>query len=434
MTKNEIQLFLDTEMSRLGLSKKTIPVYTTWVYKLMDFYPGRNLESIKFNEIQDFLNHHVQHTRYSPSSINIAFNALILLYNRLWRKNYPIERIVKPRPVVVKREYLGEHEILSLLAVTTNLKHKAMLTIAYSAGLEVGQIKNIRLEDVDYKRSHIQVRDGKGKYYRRAILAESAKTILAEYLKEYKPKQFLFEGATSGKKYAETTLNNILSQNLVKAGIHRKMTFRALKYSYVLHLCSQGVPLIRILENLGIDNTHTLLVYSRLVALGRQDLNHSPLDQLPVLSSRNADIDSVNLLKVIKKIKNVDERDYLIEAMRCMENKALRAGIIFAWTAANLNIRRKCISKGYRLLNLARVKHDQGSREIKKEEDFSYIKDKTTLMISLELGLFDKSEKDVLETHLNLRNMCGHPSNYRPDGLKAASFISDLLELVFSRK
>lgn len=420
-------------MNRVGLSGRTIPAYSAWVFKLMDFYPNKELERVSFEEIEEFLNHQIKANKFSASSINIAFNSLVFLYNRIWKKDYPFERITKPKSQPIDREFLKEDEVIALLDATINIKHRAMLAVSYSAGLEVSQLKYLKISDIDYVRSLISIRDGKGKLKRNAVLAKALKPLLKEYLKEYKPIRFIFEGSKPNKPYSETSLNKILASNLAKAGIHRKMTFRSLKYSYAMHLHTQGVPMIRILEHMGIANSSTLVIYSELGALGKKSVEHSPLDQLSASQNSNRNTDTQHLVKAIEKIKNKDERDYLIEALRCIENSATRAGIIFAWTAANLNIRRKCLARGKSATNTARIKHEPNSRQINNEEDFSYIKDRTTLLIAKELGIYDKSEKDILTTHLDLRNSCGHPSKYRPDGLKAASFLSDLLSLVFAR-
>ena len=49
----------------------------------------------------------------------------------------------------------------------------------------------------------------------------------------------------------------------------------------------------------------------------------------------------------------------------------------------------------------------------------------------LDLGEFDKNEKDTIEEALNLRNRCGHPGKYRPGIKKASSFIEDIISVVF---
>jgi len=57
---------------------------------------------------------------------------------------------------------LSREEVVGLLKVTTNLKHKALLMTAYSAGLRVGEVVRLKVSDVDAKRMQIRVTAGKG--------------------------------------------------------------------------------------------------------------------------------------------------------------------------------------------------------------------------------------------------------------------------------
>ena len=88
---------------------------------------------------------------------------------------------------------------------------------------------------------------------------------------------------------------------------------------------------------------------------------------------------------------------------------------------------------GKTMLNAAIQKHDTRAKEIKKEDDFAYIKDSVLLMAAQELGEIDKGEKDSLEDCLDLRNKCGHPGNYKPKSLKASSFMEELINIVFKK-
>ena len=144
-------------------------------------------------------------------------------------------------------------------------------------------------------------------------------------------------------------------------------------------------------------------------------------------------INAEYLEKSIHLVTDNDERDYLIEALVCLNNGSLRAGIIFAWNAAILNMRTKCFKHGATTLNNAIIKHDPKAKTINKLDDFAYIKDSTTLQVAQDLGEIDKGEKDALVDCLDLRNKCGHPGQYRPKPIKAASFLEELLTIVFQK-
>jgi hypothetical protein len=82
-------------------------------------------------------------------------------------------------------------------------------------------------------------------------------------------------------------------------------------------------------------------------------------------------------------------------------------------------------------LNAAVQKFDRKARTVNKVDDFAYLKDSTVLLVAKEVGEFDKNQKDILEECLNLRNKCGHPGKYAPRPFKVASFIEDLVTILF---
>jgi integrase/recombinase XerD len=89
-------------------------------------------------------------------------------------------RVAHPRnlPVVLSRE-----EVTRLLAATTCLKHQAVLSVAYGAGLRVAEVAALKVTDIDSERMLIRVERGKGGRYRNAILPADLLTLLREWWK-----------------------------------------------------------------------------------------------------------------------------------------------------------------------------------------------------------------------------------------------------------
>ena len=77
---------------------------------------------------------------------------------------------------------------------TENLKHHAMLCLAYAAGLHVSEVVNVELKDIDSKRMMITLRQAKGKKDRQVMLREKLLVLLRNYFRKYKPRRWLFEG------------------------------------------------------------------------------------------------------------------------------------------------------------------------------------------------------------------------------------------------
>lgn len=141
---------------------------------------------------------------------------------------------------------------------------------------------------------------------------------------------------------------------------------------------------------------------------------------------------SVSSLETLAaKVAHNDVRDYILESIKCLKFDALRPAIVFLWAGAVYVVRDKCVAKGLPQVNAAVRVHDAKAREIKKADDFAYIKESTLLLAAEGVGVLDKNQRTTLEDALDLRNKCGHPTKYAPGIIKASSFVEDVTGIVF---
>ena len=59
--------------------------------------------------------------------------------------------------------------------------------------------------------------------------------ILREYYRQYRPKEYLFEGAKEGK-YSATSLRKIFDRALISSGIQKKATLHTLRHSFMKYI------------------------------------------------------------------------------------------------------------------------------------------------------------------------------------------------------
>ena len=144
------------------------------------------------------------------------------------------------------------------------------------------------------------------------------------------------------------------------------------------------------------------------------------------------DHDVGTLEDLVGKVSDPDVRDYLDEALRCLQVGALRACVVFVWTAGIRTIHTGAMAKGPTAVTSAVQMHDPKARAIKCVDDFAHVKDATTLLAAKDLGILDKNQKDTLTEALNLRNRCGHPGKYRPGVKKVSAFVEDVTSIVFA--
>ena len=89
---------------------------------------------------------------------------------------------------------LSPEEISRLLASTTNIKHKAALSLTYATGLRSSEVVSLKLTDIDSDRMVIRVEQGKGQKDRYVILSPNLLEILREWWRVARKKGWMAPG------------------------------------------------------------------------------------------------------------------------------------------------------------------------------------------------------------------------------------------------
>jgi len=159
---------------------------------------------------------------------------------------------------------LSVQEVQRLLNSFTNIKHKPIFTLCYSAGLRVEEILNLKVKDIDSDRMQIRIHQGKGQKDRYTILSEKVLRLLRQYVKEYQPKDYLFEGQGGGP-YSASSIQALMRRHKKKCGINKKATPHTLRHSFATHLLDDGTDTRFIQELLGHKHISTTQIYTHPV-------------------------------------------------------------------------------------------------------------------------------------------------------------------------
>lgn len=142
--------------------------------------------------------------------------------------------------------------------------------------------------------------------------------------------------------------------------------------------------------------------------------------------------DVAKLETLVASVSDANVRDYIEEGIKCLKVGAMRAAVVFIWTGGVEAIRGEVWAYGTKSIDAAIKKHDKKARDFIKRDDFENVKDSALLQIAHDFGIHDKSEKKRLKEALDLRNDCGHPVKYKPGKHKVASYIEDVITVVFT--
>ena len=174
------------------------------------------------------------------------------------KKEVHLSKIERPKsekklPQIIDKDYL-----ISCIENIGNIKHKAIIALAYSTAMRVSEVCNLKLTDIDSKRMLILIRQGKGRRDRYVPLSNKILNLLREYYKEHKPTEYLFNGQNGGK-YSSSSCNQI-----VKKYIGNKYHFHLLRHSSATSLLESGTDLRIIQTILGHKNVKTTQIYTHV--------------------------------------------------------------------------------------------------------------------------------------------------------------------------
>jgi site-specific recombinase XerD len=243
----------------------------------INFYKDIAIDEIDENDVRNYLQMLV-HKGRSDSSINVAVNAIKFYYegvlgmpNRFYSIDRPLKREKLPK-------VLSKAEVKKMIACTQNLKHKCVVALIYSAGLRRNELIMLKPQDIDSQRMVIRVNKGKGDKQRLTILSPVMLDDLRDYFKEWRPRNFLFEGSNGGP-YSPTSVLNIVKTAAKRAQLKKAVTPHMLRHSFATHLLEDGVDLRYIQSLLGHSSTKTTEVYTQVATKNIRNII-SPLDDL----------------------------------------------------------------------------------------------------------------------------------------------------------
>ncbi|MBK7409575.1 MAG: site-specific integrase [Saprospirales bacterium] len=245
-------------------SKDTHKSYTSHFRCYLYALEGRPPQDMGKEVIHRYLLKRIREDKISESTQNGIINALKFYYEQVLgrpREYYDVQRPKKPNPLP---DVLSLEEVVRLLEATTNLKHRSILMMIYSAGLRLGELIKLRRADLHPDRWQVFIKAGKGKKDRYSILSPQVWEALQAYLTEYKPRYWLFEGQDGGA-YSRSSVQQIFRRAVAKSGVNPFATVHTLRHSFATHIHDRGVDIREIQGLLGHDSIKTTEIYTHLV-------------------------------------------------------------------------------------------------------------------------------------------------------------------------
>src|SRR5438128_8325332 len=232
------------DMAIRRLSPKTQLHYLRHVKRFADFL-GRSADKATTEDVHGYQLWLASIGTTVPTA-NVAATALGVFFK------VTLKRLDLPEEVVSTREprrlpvVLSPEEVGRLLASAINIKHKALLSLAYATGLRASEVVSLKLTDIDSDRMIIRVEQGKGNKDRYVILSPNLLEILREWWRAARKKgwmspaqHWLFPGYR-GQHTSARQLHRIVRLPASPAsGITKRVGVHTLRHSFATHLLEQ---------------------------------------------------------------------------------------------------------------------------------------------------------------------------------------------------
>ncbi|SVE61578.1 uncharacterized protein METZ01_LOCUS514432, partial [marine metagenome] len=166
------------QMKLCGYNPLTIKAYIRQAQSFIRFNSKTDLGDVTERNIQYYLNHLIENG-FSRSTIDQAAKAMEILYYELFKKSLNLSELKRPqkrRPIPV---VLTSSEVKLIACNSKTIRNRLMIELAYSAGLRVSELVEIKKEHLNLDKLTLYV-SGFEKNRRTVFLSKHLKDSLVK--------------------------------------------------------------------------------------------------------------------------------------------------------------------------------------------------------------------------------------------------------------
>ena len=217
-------------MDLKGFAKSTQRTYLAHIKRYADFC-GKHPASTGYDEVRSFLHHSITVKKLSSSYVNSAYGSIKFFFQTVLRREWNMLHIPRVKKKSALPSILTPVEVFQVLDATSNLKHRAILSTIYSAGLRVSEAAHLQVSDIYSSNMRIFIRQAKGNKDRYSILSSRNLLLLREYWKVYQPSTWLFPGIPDDKPISTRTIQDVFKKSLRSiTGISKNASVHTLRH------------------------------------------------------------------------------------------------------------------------------------------------------------------------------------------------------------
>lgn len=257
-------------------SPKTEKAYLHHLNLFLDYITSLKISEVDSKVLLNYFDYLKGIKKFSYSAMKQSLASVRLLFLDVLKKEIDFDFFVKMKKPNSLPNILTFEEVRKIIGSITNLKHRAIISTIYSCGLRISECVNLKLSDIDSSAMTIKIVSAKGRNDRVVMLSEKLLSFLREYVKEFKPKKYLFEGQ-NGDKYSTRSIQQIFNRAVEKVRIKKKVSVHSLRHSFASHLLDNGTDIRFIRELLGHKHLSTTQIYTHINPVSVKKIK-SPFD------------------------------------------------------------------------------------------------------------------------------------------------------------
>ena len=300
-------------------SIRTEQSYMEWVRRFILFHNKRHPQDMGAPEVESFLTHLAVNRKVAASTQNLALSSILFLYREVLEVDLPwLDSFTKSKRPARLPVVLNKNEVSRLLGAIRLPQHLIVLQLLYGTGMRLMECLRLRIQDVDFDRSEILIRHGKGGKDRVTVLPERLVDSLSNQIKSSRvlfdidrrenvpgvalPNALENKYPNAGKEWAwqwlfpskslskdprskvirrhhlyDTPVQRAMKQAVRDAGISKPATPHTLRHSFATHLLEDGYDIRTVQELLGHSDVKTTMIYTHVLNKGGRGVK-SPLD------------------------------------------------------------------------------------------------------------------------------------------------------------
>ena len=301
-------------------SIRTEQAYTDWIRRYVLFHGKRHPSALGASEVEAFLTHLAVEGNVAASTQNQAKSAVLFLYREVLGIELPwLDKVARAKRLARLPVVLTRGEVARILAHLRGV-HALIGALLYGAGLRIMEGVRLRVQDVDFERRQILVRNGKGFKDRLTMLPDRAAPALRDQLDfahdvhrrdladgegdVWLPFALARKWPNAGREWrwqyvfpadarshdphsrmfrrhhlSDQAFQRAMRQALRDANITKAATPHTLRHSFATHLLESGYDIRTVQELLGHSDVKTTMIYTHVLNRGGRGVV-SPLDNI----------------------------------------------------------------------------------------------------------------------------------------------------------